>query len=106
MHPWCLFSNSSCIILGILVVDAGLPPLTPALRLPYGVEVSMRDLNASHSAVFALNWGSANVTARVAAAAGGTDVLTGNPIGPQGDLQLEPYGVAVIAVAVNGDLSP
>lgn len=80
----------------LLAADAGLPPLAPALRLPYGVEVSTRDLNATAAATFVLNWGGANVTACVPAAAGGTDVLSGARIGPAGDVSLGPYAVAVI----------
>lgn len=86
-------------IVGVLVVDAGLPPLDPALRLPYGVEVSVRDVNATAAAVFVLNWGGANVTARVPDAAGGTDLIGGGRIGPEGDVLLEPYGLAVITVS-------
>ena len=70
----------------------------PQSRLPYGVEVSIRDLNATAAAVFALNWGGGNVTARVLAAGGGFDVLSGTRIGPEGDLHLGPYGVAVVSV--------
>jgi hypothetical protein len=80
---------------GLLAADAGLP-FGPAL--PYGVEVSVRDLDNGDSAVFVLNWGGGNVTAAVPAAAGGIDVLTGTRIDSQGSVALGPYGVAVIAV--------
>ena len=59
----------------------------------------MRDINATAAAVFVLNWGGGDVTARVPAAAGGTDVLTGAQVGPDGDVSLGPYDLAVVAVA-------
>jgi hypothetical protein len=79
----------------ILAADAGLSFL-PAL--PYGIEVSIRDLETGPSAVFVLNWNGFSVNVTVGAAAGGVDALTGKDIGAQGLVEMEPYGVAVIAV--------
>jgi len=80
-------------IAGRLAADAGLDYST---RLPYGIETSERVGADNSTAVFVLNWNSAAASVAVSAAAGGLDVISNTPVGADGVIELEPWGVAVV----------